>query len=53
MNNDNHQTTRQKRNISWQIQPNPEECEHQYEVFAQEEGGFITRCTKCGSLEAQ
>lgn len=52
MNNDN-QSKPQRRKIAWQEQPDPEQCEHQYEVFAHEEGGFITRCIKCGSLESE
>jgi hypothetical protein len=42
-----------KRNITWQIQPAPALCPHQYELIAHEEGGAIKRCVKCGSLEAE
>jgi hypothetical protein len=42
-----------KRNITWQIQPMPAQCAHQYEPIAHEEGGPIKRCVKCGSLEVE
>ena len=40
------------RNITWEGEPPPTQCEHRYEVIALDEGGVIKRCFKCGSLEA-
>jgi hypothetical protein len=39
-------------NIAWQVQPDPAECGHEFEVIAIiAEGGVVSRCVKCGSLE--
>jgi hypothetical protein len=46
----NNETERPKRNITWQTQPMPASCEHQYEVIAHEEPNPIQRCVKCGNL---
>ena len=53
MNNASNDPKPPKRNITWQVQRDPAECEHEYEVFAHEDGGTLARCAKCGSLEAE
>lgn len=44
---------RPKRNITWQTQPQPAECEHEYEPLAYPLGDAFKRCLKCGNPEAQ
>ena len=51
MNEDKTEPTRPIRNITWQTQPIPAECEHRYEVIAVEGDFALRRCMKCGSLE--
>jgi hypothetical protein len=48
--NDSDRPTRE---ITRQVQPNPALCEHEFEVIAHEEGGALSQCTKCGSLEKE
>ena len=53
MNNANKNSERPKRNITWQTQPDPAQCEHEYDVLAHYEGGALRQCVKCRSLEAE
>lgn len=53
MNEDNTEPTRPLRNITWQAQPIPSECEHRYEVIAFEGDHPHKRCTRCGRLEGR
>ena len=52
MNNATNDSKRPSRNITWQGQPPPAECEHQYEPIAYPLGDAFKRCAKCGSPEA-
>jgi len=46
-------TSRPRRNITWQEQPHPFHCDHEYEVIAHELGAALKRCTKCERQEAE
>jgi len=52
-NNVTNHSERPGRNITWQAQPPPAHCAHEFEVIAHELGAALKRCFKCGSLEAE
>ena len=53
MNTNTTDSKRPRRNITWQGQPPPAECDHQYEAITYPLGDAFKRCTKCGSLETK
>jgi hypothetical protein len=53
MNHVTNHSERPRRNITWQAQPPPAHCAHEFEVISHELGAALKRCVKCGSLEAE
>jgi hypothetical protein len=43
---------RPKRNITWQTQPLPAHCDHEFEKIVHLLGEALKRCLKCGRSEA-
>jgi len=47
------QSQRPIRNVTWQTQPLPAHCSHEYEVVAHLLGDTLKRCLKCGRSESK
>jgi hypothetical protein len=53
MHNAINDSKRPGRNITWQAQPHPAYCAHQFEVIAHLLSAALRRAFNCGSLEAE